>query len=414
MAEKYTVNSKMKPSKRTAQKALFDMALNIFSTAIPTVALQLLILPSLSNYMDGDSYGLMVTILAALNVIPSTVGNVLNNVRLLHEKNYENMGEKGDFQVFLMASQIINLFVMLGISVHYLGVSDFIGIVLLVGVGILWLGREYYIVAFRLNLNYIAILMNNLFLVAGYGIGWIIFIKKGYWQSIYLMGYLMSWLHLLRTSSIMREPLKKTTEFKAVLNDSVFLLISNILARAMNYADKILLYPLLGGTMVSVYYAATIFSKVVSLAITPINSVALSYLSKMDKKPNSLFKWTYLLGIAVCTVGYIMAVTFSRPILSILYPQYVDMAMNYIWITSGTIVVSVLTSMITPFVLCYFNTKWQIWINGITTAVYIIVSMVFLKVGGLKGFCVGALVANLIKLLITTYIYLRKSSRESR
>lgn len=76
-------------------------------------------------------------------------------------------------------------------------------------------------------------------------------------------------------------------------------MISNVLARAINYADKILLYPLLGGTMVSVYYAATVFSKVVSLAITPINSVALSYLSKINKKTNSLFKWTYIVGI-VC------------------------------------------------------------------------------------------------------------------
>lgn len=155
-------------------------------------------------------------------------------------------------------------------------------------------------------------------------------------------------------------------------------------------ADKILLYPLLGGTMVSVYYAATVFSKVVSLAITPINSVALSYLSKINKKTNSLFKWTYIVGIVVCGIGYIMTIILSRPVLSILYPKYVDAAMQYIWITSGTIVVSVLTSMITPFVLRFFDIKWQIWINGITTIMYIIISLSLLKLGGLMGFCVGA------------------------
>ena len=79
------------------------------------------------------------------------------------------------------------------------------------------------------------------------------------------------------------------------------------------------------------------------LAITPINSVALSYLSKINKKTNSLFKWTYIVGIVVCGIGYIMTIILSRPVLSILYPKYVDAAMQYIWITSGTIVVSVLT-----------------------------------------------------------------------
>ena len=42
------------------KKIFFDMILNIVATSIPTVILQLLILPSLSNYMDGNAYGLKV------------------------------------------------------------------------------------------------------------------------------------------------------------------------------------------------------------------------------------------------------------------------------------------------------------------------------------------------------------------
>ena len=378
------------------KKIFFDMILNIVATSIPTVVLQLLILPSLSNYMDGNAYGLMVTILAVLNVVPSTIGNVLNNVRLLHEESYKKDNEQGDFQILLTIFQAINLLIMVTVSV-----------------GILWLGREYHIVAFRLKLDYIAILVNNLCLVAGYGIGYIFFMKNGYWQIIYLLGYILSYLHIVIASPIVKEPFTKTKRLRIVFNDSAFLLISNVLARAINYADKILLYPLLGGTMVSVYYAATVFSKVVSLAITPINSVALSYLSKINKKTNSLFKWTYIVGIVVCGIGYIMTIILSRPVLSILYPKYVDAAMQYIWITSGTIVVSVLTSMITPFVLRFFDIKWQIWINGITTIMYIIISLSLLKLGGLMGFCIGALLANIIKLLITTYVYLKKTSRSS-
>ena len=155
------------------KKIFFDMILNIVATSIPTVVLQLLILPSLSNYMDGNAYGLMVTILAVLNVVPSTIGNVLNNVRLLHEESYKKDNEQGDFQILLTIFQAINLLIMVTVSIYYLGTKDITGILLLIAVGILWLGREYHIVAFRLKLDYIAILVNNLCLVAGYGIGYI-------------------------------------------------------------------------------------------------------------------------------------------------------------------------------------------------------------------------------------------------
>ena len=110
------------------KKIFFDMILNIVATSIPTVILQLLILPSLSNYMDGNAYGLMVTILAVLNVVPSTIGNVLNNVRLLHEESYKKDNEQGDFQILLTIFQAINLLIMITVSIYYLGTKDRTGI----------------------------------------------------------------------------------------------------------------------------------------------------------------------------------------------------------------------------------------------------------------------------------------------
>lgn len=394
-------------------KVIFDMMINIVATAIPTVVLQLLILPSLANYMSGNDYGLVVTILAVLNVIPSTIGNMLNNVRLLHDEEYRSYKLTGDFQILLVLFEALNIIIMTIVSVYYLGYSNIISNILLVVVAFLWLGREYHIVTFRLSLNYIAIMMNNIFMVVGYIIGFFLFKATNYWQFIYLFGFGTSYIYIVAKSKILVEPFKKTKLFRVIAKDTIYLIIATTLARAMNYADKILLYPLLGGTMVSIYYVATVFGKVVSLAITPINSVALSYLSKINKKPDSLFKWTYAVGVVVCIVGYIFGVLLSRPILNLLYPSYVDDAMKYILVTTATIVISVLTSFINPFVLRYFDVKWQICINGITTAGYIVVSLLLLKLFGMMGFCFGALIANVIKLFVTTLIYFKMVSRDS-
>lgn len=387
------------------KKIIFDMLLNVIALAVPTVVLQLLILPSLSSYMDGEAYGLLVTILAVLNVLPSTVGNMINNVRILHEEEYLEKRIQGDFQILLLVSEVVNIVVMCLLSFYYLGAGNILSNILLIIVAVLWLSREYHIVCFRLKLNYVDIVINNVILVIGYVVGYLLFKASGYWQFIYIIGFLLSYIHVMIRSNIVLEPIAKTSMLKTVTKDLVYLIIATVLAKAISYADKILLYPILGGTMVSIYYVATIFGKVVSLAITPINSVALSYLSKIKNKPDSIFKWTLLVGSILCAIGYVFALLFSRPILAILYPMYVGEAMKYIYITSATIVVSVLTSMLNPFILRFFDMKWQICINAITVIAYIVISLLLLKLFSLYGFCMGALLTNALKLFITITIY---------
>lgn len=388
------------------KKVIFDMFLNIIATTIPTIVLQLCILPSIAYYVSNEKYGLIVTILSMLNVIPATIGITLNNVRLIYEENYNSEKIKGDFQILLCIYELINILLIFVLSCYYVGCSDILDIILILIVGILWLGREYHIVAFRINLDYKSILINNLFLILGYILGYLLFKITNYWQLIYILGILFSYVYIYRHSRICTEPFIKTKLWNKVSKDSILLLIASFLARLTSYADKLLLYPLVGGAMVSVYYVATIFGKVVSMAITPINSVALSYLSKIKNKPNNLFKWSYAIGIVVCVAGYIFAIVFSRPILSIIYPTYVDSAMQYIYITSATICINVLTTIITPFVLKFFAMEWQILINGIATGSYIIISLILLYFWGMIGFCIGVLIANIVKLLTTTFIYI--------
>ena len=396
----------MKMSKK--KKVFFDMLLNIVSTAIPIVMLQLLILPLIAKNIDSDEYGLIVTIISLFNVIPATIGTVLNNIRLIHEEEYKAIEKTGDFQRLLFIYEFINAFIIFVISCYYIGFSHFIDIILVVLISVIWLAREYYIVAFRIRLNYRAILFNNLFLVLGYFIGYLTFLLLGYWQLIYLVGIMFSLIYIYKKSDIVTEKNIKTKLFKKVSTDSILLLIATVLARLINYADKLLLYPLIGGTMVSIYYVATVFGKVVSMAITPINSVALSYLSRMKKKPDNLFKYSFFLGLVICIIGYFLAIIFSKPILSIIYPKYVNAAMKYIYITTATVCVNVLTSIITPFVLKFFDIKWQIFINGITTSAYIVICLLLFHFHGMTGFCIGALISNIIKLSITAFIFIFK------
>ncbi len=389
------------------RKVVFDMALNIVATAIPTFVLQLLILPNLAKFMSDDNYGLLVTVLAFLNVMPSTMGNVLNNIRLLYNENYVETNNEGDFNILLAILEGVN-FLSVTVFLFYYDSNLTLFTVLMTGItALLWLAREYFLVAFRLIINYRAILLCNVIMVGGYGIGYLLFLGTKVWQVIYISGLLCSLIYCFIRSRLWKEPFKITPLFKRTSTQGLLLLIAKILNRLLVYADKIIVFPVLGGALVSVYYAATVFGKVVSLMITPVNSVVLTYLAKAKKKTDSMLKSALLVGIAVCAVGYIVCVLISRPVLTILYPQYVDNAMHYIYLTTGTTVLYALISIVDPFIMKFFDMKWQIAINGGTVVVYLALGISLMIPWGLMGFCVGALLTNVLKLLFMIFIYYR-------
>lgn len=395
------------------KKIAVDMLLNIVASAIPVFVLQLLILPSLASCMDADAYGLLVTLLALLNVVPATIGNVLNNIRLIYGNSEENLrGRKADYQVLLLLMALANLIVVAVVSYLYERELSAVSLILTLIVSELWLLREYYIVAFRIKINYTNIVISNLFLVVGYLIGFGAFFVLHRWQIIYILGYLFSLLYIFTRCDLWKESLSISPHFKEITWQTVLLLISGILTRITTYADKLLIFPVLGGAAVSVYYAATLSGKVISLTITPVSSVMLSYLSKAKKKDEKIFNQVFLGSLFLCLIGYFICLALSRPILSLLYPAYVDEAMGYVFLTTGTSVLTALSSVINPFVLSFFDMKWQVSINATYMVVYVALSMSLLSILGLYGFCIGSLISIVTKLLLMLLIYTKCKDKD--
>lgn len=388
------------------KKIAIDMLLNIVATAIPTIVLQLILLPAVSRFMTGNQYGLFITILALLNMIPSTFGNVLNNMRLIDGTN-DTESTQYDFNVLLLVLTAINLVFMIVFTLIYDSHSSFFNLFLTLLISLVLLFREYYLVTFRIKLNFINIVLSNLIMVAGYGLGYLFFRLSEAWQYIYIFGYLFSLIFIFAKSDLWKEPLSIGPSFKHISIQTVLLTVATFLGRITTYADKLFIFPVLGGSVVSVYYTATLFGKVISMAINPISSVMLSYLSKASKKSDNTFNLVFFSSGIVSIFGYLICLGISRPVLQVLYPQFVDDAMQYIYLTTGTMVLTSLISIVNPFVLKFFDMKWQIIINSIYVAVYIGISMILLHSLGLKGFCLGTLIASTLKLLCTIYIYYR-------
>lgn len=388
------------------KRFMLDVLLNIIASAFPILVLQLIVLPIFGRELGDTQYGLVVTLVSLYTLLSLPFGNVLNNMRLLLNKDYEQNKVTGDFNVLLTGSIIISsLILMLG-TIYYEGTFSIISISLIIIISCINILREYLIVSFRINLNYKAILINSLILGIGYIFGIIVFYITDYWQSTFILGSGLSLFYITRNSNLLKESFVTTNLFKVTTYKSIVLFCSIFLKNTLSYADKLLLFPLLGPTTVSIYYTATILGKIISMMITPINGVMLSYLTKTEKIRIRNFILIIVLTVIVGVIGYFVTILVSHSLLYFLYPNWAAESMELIYITTASAILEVMSSVIQPFILRFNNINWQ-WLISITNVfVYTICAFLFYDLYGLVGFCIGILVANVFKLILMILIFI--------
>lgn len=385
------------------KKIVLDMFLNIIAATVPVAVLQLVVYPVTAKNIGGNEYGLMLTIYSVWIMISNSLGNVLNNIRLLYDKDYKD--DKGDFNILFLRWSIINVLAIGIIIVFYCGGFSWSHLLLGIFVSLLIITKAYLEVGFRLILNYKAIVINNILQSIGFIIGAYIASVTGIWEFIFILGYVFSCIYCAVKTKLLEEPFRKTSMFKAVDKDVNRLTVATIISNIMTYADKLILYPLMGGYAVSIYYTAAILGKIVGMVTGPINSVILSYISKWESNNRRLITKILLLGIVLCIVGYIITMIVSRPVLNILFPQWVDEVMHYIPITTINVLLLVLISILSPFVLKFCDIKWQIIINGAGVVVYFVCALALWIAFGLTGFCIGVMIGTFTKLIIMIVVY---------
>ena len=144
------------------------------------------------------------------------------------------------------------------------------------------------------------------------------------------MGYILSCVFCEIKTKLLKEPIRKTSIFCEVRKDAYSLVFAAVINNLINYADKLVLYPLMGGTAVSIYYTATILGKITGMLTGPINSVILSYITRWDKTKANVFSKVLMIGTIVIVIGYGCTLFISRPIINLLFPQWVDEVMEII------------------------------------------------------------------------------------
>jgi len=392
------------------KRIIKDGFLTIASRVIPIFILQYIIHPFLGESLTNSEYGNLVTIVALINFSALTLGNVLNNSRLILQKKYVNERLEGDYNVLLIILLVINIVAITSLLYIYLDILELINFIVLLLISIFILVNGYLTVEFRINLNYKKIALDSVFLSSGYILGYFVYLLSGYWEMIYFFGVTTSALYVLSNTSLLKEPITITRLFGFTSKQTSALLISGLLISGGMYLDKIMLFPLLGGEAVATYYVASLLGKSIGLAIGPLSGLLLSYLALEDHFSNRKFIRLLSIGLVIGGLGYIIVLIIDEPILYYLYPKYAMAALDYTAIITLSVIILVLCNLLNAIVLNFLDLKWQMLINGTYLLIYIVGSVALFNYYGLFGFCLGILFASLFKLIFMIVLFYKKNA----
>lgn len=393
-------------------KVMGDVALNSISAVMPIAILQIVILPAMGRYLGENPYGLVLALVSLISLIALPLGNALNNTRLLKNIDYSENSLQGDFNIILLCSFMLNILLVALGCLYYLHGGAPLDTLLVVAIACLNLLREYFVVAFRLELNYKAILLNNTYLCVGYLVGLILFLYFiPCWQLIYLCGGALSLLYVINRQTLHREPLRLTDLFRDTLKMDAILVFTSFLGTIASYADKLVILPLLGSAAVSVYFSASIFSKIISITVTPISGVLLSYLPKIKCFSTKNLFMLVLVTTVFGLIGTVVCIWMSGPVLRCLYPGWAERSMELVPMLTLSGVFLAISSIVNPFVLRFCKISLQILISAVDAILYLVCAYMFYSYLGLVGFCYGVLVSSILRVVIKCVIYWRKASR---
>lgn len=393
-------------------KILIQFIENTLAYALPVFFQQFIVYPLMASKLGAEANGQFLALIALNYFVINITVTVLVNVRLLKNKQYEEQALKGDFNIFLLVFTIINLLVFVGGSIFYSdGAVSLTDLLLSILVVVLFTYHDYISVQYRVELRFRNILVNNLLICAGYLIGLaMLYFVLPCWQVVFIVPYTMTAIYDYCHTDYIKEPIRKTPLFNDTAKQYFILLGSSLLSTVVTYGDRLILYPLMDGTSVSVFTSAQLVGKMLQMVATPVSSFLLAHLVKR-KIDNLKLKWQFIpVAVVLCAVMYLGCMIVSGPLIGFLYPDWASLSMQYVPWTAANGVLHMINVLLNVLVLRMCAAKWQVIKSGVYLASYMLFSFTLLSVMGLTGFCIGNVIASLIEAVLLVAILFREKA----
>jgi len=392
------------------QRALKDFLLSFIAYALPTAVLQFAVYPLVAAVAGTEENGLFLTMLNVVRLCVSVLVAPLANLRLLSKNDCTDRPKlERNFNFLFLCAVVVSAAVTVTGNLCYREKPDLFACLRLLAVLGLLCAHDYYAIAFRVIIRYKLLLVDNLLIVLGYAAGSVLFWLTGWWELIFLCGYGLGLLFVLLRSDLWRKGIHGSGA-RQLMPGYGQLCTSSGLTNATVYCDKLLIYPILGGSAVSVYNAASVVSKVMAIVSVPVRNVLLSYLVDVEKL-NASSKKLRKVAVATTIGAVVLYGSFylaSLILCRLLYPQYYQEAIGYVPMILLAVLLETVAGVVNVILLRFGKTSLQVVVSAVKIGVYLLAVLAStLLRSGLQGFCVAILLADAAQLLLASGFLLR-------
>ena len=389
-----------------------DFIYSFTAYVLPTFVIQFVIFPLIARRLTPENNGLFLALFNAVRLCVSLFIIPLSSIRLLKKK--ECIGEpkfENGFNFLFLTVTAISLVIVIALGLfYYEWAFNLYSMIRLIAVLILLATHDYFAISFRVNIDYKKLLIDNLLIVLGYAVGILLMLKFGYWELIFISGYVFGLIYVLIKSNMWRAGVGRFIK-KETVKEYSQLSISSGLNTSTTYCDKMLIYPLIGGYAVSVYNAAAAVSKMMALVSVPLRNVFLSYIVDTDKisiSSSKRKKITYLfIGSSVIIYGafYVASIILCN----FLYPQFYKEALGFIPIILLAVLLETYAGLLKVYLLRFENTLLQT-ITSLTKVLLYLLSVLIFNVVfqfGLTGFCLSILISECVHFFMVLIFFIK-------
>ena len=395
----------MKPS---AQRAHFleSVVLSVIALGVYNCAIQFLVYPMFERMLGADGFGDVLTLLSVQTVLALSAGAGINYARMANVPRFDAVN--GDYDRLLAVCG--GIVALAGAATLFFFDARGVSFVLYPLLGVFMLLRYYGSVAFRLEINYRKNFLFYILIAVGYVAGVGLFRLTGLWETAMLPGEILAVCYVVLTSTVLRPPLWKTSEYhRQAVRSCGALIPSQFLTNLTMHADRLLIGALRGGADVSVYYTASLLGKAMAMLTEPIAGVAIGFLARSKSFGRRQFLLCCAASLVCGGALFLVFIPMSPFLIGILYPDVVENASALFLIANGGQILYFIANLLLVIALRFMAEKYQLYINLAYGAAFFALGVPALQTGGLALFCRMALVLNVLRLAAVVLLGMVKS-----
>ncbi len=396
------------------RKKLLNLIYSVGAAGVFNFVIQIIVYPDFKRVLGEDANGVALTVISLVSIIAGACGYAVNCSRILGvEKGYT---ASSDYNVILLVMGTVGSSIGI-VYIYGLGYTSALAMVLFSVLMFVSILRNYSEVEFKINTNFFRYMIYYLLISFGYVVGLFAFRKTGEWMLPLIIGETLAVLFVVIFGKIYRPPLVKTTKnFGKVLSSVWFILLSSLIDNLALHADRILLLAITGdGSLVTVYYAASLTGKIIAMLTQPVNALMISYLVRYK---GALTKKLWIIIIAAASafgaIGFAGCFLISPILINILYKGVLDAARPILAPAILGQVLYFVSGMLMMVLLRFKGEKKQLIFNAAYAVEFLSLVAIGTFAGELIGFAYAILFANAIRFIaVVVWGFLGKKSKSS-